>query len=138
MARKSKRPWYLSGPITDYPNHNEEEFATQASFLRSKGYSILNPCVWEHLPSWSECLRRDIKRLMGCQGVFVLKGWEASRGAVLEVFIAVVLGMPIRDAYTLKPIAASRTKLIMKAFRSLIVPSKSLVKRRQPQSVKKS
>lgn len=126
MARKVELPWYLSGPITNYPNHNEEEFQTQAASLRKQGFRILNPCSWAHLPTWAACLKRDIKRLMDCEGVFVLKGWEASRGAILEVFIAVVLGMPVRDAYTLKPIAASKTRLMLKLFRSMVDPSKSM------------
>ncbi|GAG32977.1 unnamed protein product [marine sediment metagenome] len=124
MAVK-KKWWYLSGPITGYANHNEEEFATQAAFLRSKGYSILNPCAWPHLKTWAANLKRDIKRLMTCEGVFVLKGWQASRGAVLEIFVAIILGMPIRDAYTMKPVKVSTIKLFKAAFRSLVDPSQS-------------
>ncbi len=117
--------WYLSGPITGYPNHNTEEFATQARFLRQNGYRILNPCALAHLPSWTANLKRDIKRLMNCKGVFVLKGWQASRGAVLEVFVCIMLGMPIRDAYTMKPVKVSIIKTFKAAFRSLVDPSKS-------------
>ena len=79
----TKELWYLSGPITGYPDHNTEEFATQASFLRHNGYRIINPCALPHLPSWHANLKRDIKRLMNCKGVFVLKGWQASKGAVV-------------------------------------------------------
>lgn len=121
-----KKPlWYLSGPITGYANDNEEEFETQAAFLRQQGYRICNPCALPHLPSWAANLKRDIKRLMNCEGVFVLKGWEASKGAVLEVFLMIILGMPVRDAYTMKPVKASIVKTFKAAFRSLIDPSKS-------------
>ena len=120
-----KELWYLTGPITGYPNHNTEEFAIQAAFLRGHGYRILNPCALPHLPSWAANLKRDIKRLMNCKGVFVIKGWEASKGGVLEVFICIILGMPIRDAYTMKPVKMGVIRTFKAAFRSLIDPSKS-------------
>jgi len=120
-----KELWYLSGPITGYANHNTEEFVDQTTFLRSKGYRILNPCALTHLPSWAANLKRDIKRLMNCRGIFVLKGWQASKGAVLEVFLAMILNMPVLDAYTLKPVKVSTVKVFKAAFKSLIDPSKS-------------
>lgn len=120
-----KLPWYLSGPITGYPNHNTEEFGTQATFLRHHGYRIINPCALPHLPSWKANLKRDIKRLMNCEGVFVLKGWQASKGAVLEVFLAIILGMPVLDAYTMTPIKVGIIKSFKTMFKSLIDPSKS-------------
>jgi len=118
-------PWYLSGPITGYPNHNTEEFTTQATFLRSNGKRIINPCALPHLPSWKANLKRDIKRLMNCEGIFVLKGWQASKGAVLEVFLAIILGMPVLDAYTMKPIKVGIITSFKTIFKSMIDPSKS-------------
>jgi len=120
--------WYLSGPITGYPNHNTKEFATQATFLRNEGFRILNPCALTHLPSWAANLKRDIKRLMNCRGIFVLKGWQASKGAVLEVFLAMILNMPVLDAYTMNPVKVSTVKMFKAAFKSLIDPSKSFAK----------
>lgn len=119
-----KELWYLSGPITGYPNHNNEEFAIQAGFLRAHGYRIVNPCALPHLPSWHANLKRDIKRLMNCKGIFVLKGWQASKGAVLEVFICIILGMPVRDAYTLRPIKVGILKTFKTAFKNMIDLSK--------------
>ncbi len=125
MTIFEKELWYLSGPITGYPDHNTEAFATQAIFLRQSGKRICNPCALPHLPSWQGNLKRDIKRLMNCKGVYVLKGWEASKGAVLEIFLAIILGMPVHDAYTMKPIKVGILKTFKTTFKSLIDPSKS-------------
>ena len=47
-------------------------------------------------------MRRDIGAMTECDFIVVLKGWEKSKGANLEVYIARNLSMPIIDAITLK------------------------------------
>lgn len=42
-------------------------------------------------------LRLDIPVLLESDGVVLLPGWRASRGASLEVWLAVDLGMPIYE-----------------------------------------
>lgn len=44
-------------------------------------------------------MRADIKALCDCDHVVVLPGWEKSRGATLEVFIATQLGMRVTTLY---------------------------------------
>src|SRR5690606_12410261 len=42
---------------------------------------------------WAEFLKQDLQELITCDAVFLLKGWEKSRGATLEAFVAYVLGL---------------------------------------------
>ena len=45
--------------------------------------------------TWSEHMRADIKMLMDCNRIYMLRGWEKSRGALIEYQLAVELGMVI-------------------------------------------
>lgn len=124
-TKKTQETWYLSGPISGRENYNTAEFGKQEKQLRARGYKIVNPCRLPHLSTWAACLKRDIKRLVDCKGIFVLKEWQTSRGAVLEVFLATILEMPVKDSYTLKPISKSVVKLMVMLFGTLVLARKS-------------
>jgi len=89
--------YYLSGPMSGYPQHNAPQFNICARLLRERGYDICNPVEFDEAPGlpWSDYLREDIKMLMTCDGVITLPGWQESRGATLEVRIAHALGMQV-------------------------------------------
>lgn len=97
---------YVSGPINGIENHNCDEFLRVANDLRFKGYTVINP---HEIPAkgegWSDYMRADIIELMKADTIAMLKEWDSSAGARIEVSIACSLGMNIVDAYTLKPIA---------------------------------
>jgi len=44
---------------------------------------------------WADYMRWDLVKLAGCHSVYVLPGWQKSKGASLEVAIAQALGMPV-------------------------------------------
>jgi hypothetical protein len=44
---------------------------------------------------WADFLRRDLAEVLRVDAVAVLDGWEASKGASLEVHVARALGMPV-------------------------------------------
>lgn len=89
--------WYLSGPISGYPEHNAPQFNVAAKMLRERGYEVCNPIEFDETLglAWSDYLRKDIRALMDCGGVITLPGWQESRGANLEVHIAHSLGMMV-------------------------------------------
>jgi hypothetical protein len=43
-------------------------------------------------PTWANYMRLTIPQMLRCRGVALLDGWEESRGAKLEVQIALALG----------------------------------------------
>jgi hypothetical protein len=45
--------------------------------------------------SWAACLKRDIKKLVDCDTIYLLRGWQNSKGARLERSVARRLGMHV-------------------------------------------
>lgn len=90
--------YYLAGPMAGYENWNHPAFHEAAAKLRELGYKIINPAEYGNLVTgWHECMKRDIHALLWCDAVIVLPGWEKSRGATLETYIARALEMPIYE-----------------------------------------
>lgn len=113
-----KKPyWYLAGPMSGIAQFNFPEFDRLAAHLRGMGYVIASPSEFEHEQirakvmdeattghdhdevgtPWHECLARDnvLVSHPSCIGVIVMPGWEKSRGALLETFVATRLGKPL-------------------------------------------
>jgi hypothetical protein len=78
---------YISGPITGMPNGNREAFIEAERQLRLLGFTPMNPFninTEEDRQDRDQCLKNDIKVLMDCQYIFMLPGWDKSKGACLE------------------------------------------------------
>lgn len=97
-------PIYLSGPMTGIDDHNFPAFREAACRLRNQGYVVLSPAELGMIDGglWSHYLKRDLKWLLRCEAVAVLPGWQNSKGANLEVYLARKLDMPVHDAVTLE------------------------------------
>lgn len=97
MERTARR-LYLAGPMSGHADHNFPLFNRIARLLREQGHYVFNPAENKdggvRRPR-SYYMRLDIPALMDCDGVVVLPGWEQSRGASLEVWIAIDLDLPI-------------------------------------------
>jgi len=88
---------YIAGPMSGYEEFNFPAFNRVEELLRGTyGYKhVINPAKLHpttDLP-WVEFLKRDLRELTTCDAVFLLEGWEKSRGATLEAFVAYVLGL---------------------------------------------
>ena len=88
---------YVSGPMTGIPDHNFPLFKRVTKQLRDSGYVVMCPTEINplHDTSWLDCMRNDIKALCECDMIFLLPGWENSKGATLEHDIALRLGLKI-------------------------------------------
>jgi Domain of unknown function (DUF4406) len=88
---------YIAGPMTGLPELNFPAFHQAAEWLRGMGHEVVNPAEINPGVSmeWHECMRADIAQLVTCQCIYLLPGWEDSRGAKLEHHIAERLGMRI-------------------------------------------
>lgn len=89
---------YVAGPMTGIKDLNFPEFYRVASELRHKGHEVVNPAELNagNDGDWLACMRNDIAHLAKCDGVAFLGGWMTSRGAKIEVKLAVDLGLPAK------------------------------------------
>ncbi|WP_407059246.1 DUF4406 domain-containing protein (plasmid) [Ralstonia syzygii subsp. celebesensis] len=85
---------YIAGPMTGLPDLNFPAFHEAASALRAAGHDVVNPAEINPDPNagWLACMRADIRELVTCDAIYLLPGWENSRGARLEARIAEGLG----------------------------------------------
>ncbi len=104
---------YLAGPMSGHRQHNFPLFNRAAKLLRQQGFEVFNPAENKDdgvLRSRAFYMWRDIPALMASEAIAVLPGWHKSRGASLEMWIALDLDIPtfeckLRDgAMTLEPI----------------------------------
>lgn len=88
--------WYLSGPMTGLPDGNRPAFQAVAATVRAAGHDVINPA--ELCPpgiAWKAALRIDLAALKTAHAVICLPGWEQSRGARMEVWLARRRGLAI-------------------------------------------
>lgn len=96
---------YIAGPMTGYPEFNFPAFDEAAEELRAVGYTVINPADVDRSlgfdprsedeytdKNYHDAMRRDIPMVMQADGVALLPGWRASRGATLEHDIARAIG----------------------------------------------
>ncbi|MFB7798961.1 DUF4406 domain-containing protein [Isoptericola sp. NPDC056134] len=86
---------YLSGPMTGYPEQNYPAFFAAESVLADLGHLVCNPARQPERATWADYLRADLADVLVADALAVLPGWEASRGAQLEVHVAHALGVPV-------------------------------------------
>lgn len=92
-----KGRWYVAGPMTGIPELNFPAFHAKAAELRALGFHVENPAEINADPKakWEDCMRADIARLVTCDAIVLLPGWEKSRGALLEHYLAETLGLTV-------------------------------------------
>lgn len=113
--------YYLAGPMTGYPQFNFPLFEETTQRLRHLGFKIISPhetdppdiqkIAWfspdgqldEHDKiggeTWGDILSRDVKLIADeIDGLFVLARWYESKGARLEVFVAMSKDIPVYSA----------------------------------------
>jgi Domain of unknown function (DUF4406) len=110
---------YIAGPMTGYPAFNFPAFYEAAKTLRAQGLEIISPAEEDEKygvaqvaisstdgkldangkiagSTWGDMLARDVKIVADLvDGVAVLKNWERSKGAKLEVTVAILTGKAI-------------------------------------------
>lgn len=89
---------YVAGPMTGLPEFNLPAFADAAAQLYARGHEAINPGGSGVIPgyTWNDYMRDGLTLLLTCDAVAVLDGWESSKGATLEVYVARALDMPVR------------------------------------------
>lgn len=90
---------YISGPMTGLPEFNYPAFKQVTEHLRKLNWTDLHvECPTEIIAhpdngdSYEDCLREALWKLLRCNVIVTLPGWQKSTGAQLEYEIAVKLG----------------------------------------------
>lgn len=102
---------YIAGPMTGYPNFNFDAFNYWAAYWRQQGWIVFNPAEKDEEAAldpeavktgdgalaidkgfdFREAYSWDINRVIEADAIFMLRGWEASPGAVGEHAVAVAM-----------------------------------------------
>lgn len=102
----SKGTLYIAGPVTNggLTSHEGavERFRQGTMEVVTMGYVPVSPIeiaaaagLVEGQSHWREFMKINIPAMMACDGIYCLRGWENSRGARIEQFIANALDMLI-------------------------------------------
>lgn len=92
---------YVAGPMTGYPDYNYPTFRLAEQWLRDHGYEVLNPTSNKpDDPTWDNYMRASIVQVTQADGIAVLRNWQMSAGAALEVHIAHSLRIPVLPVET--------------------------------------
>ena len=77
---------YISGPITNVLDYKEKfERAEQDLKAKYPDSEIINPTVLEKLPlTYDEYMELDLRLIDMCGAIYMLNGWEMSKGACIE------------------------------------------------------
>lgn len=92
------RHHYLAGPMSGVQDHNFPLFNRVARELRRIGHEVFNPAENKdggERQSRAYYMRLDLPALLQSEAIVLLPGWQRSRGASLEAWMAADLGMPM-------------------------------------------
>lgn len=99
---------YTAGPMRGYARYNFDAFLEAEQDLLDRGYHVLSPArhdldqgfdpdrtIEEQGFDLTEALRWDVRAVLRSDVVFVLPGWESSRGAQAEAALAHAAEIPV-------------------------------------------
>ena len=89
---------YISGKIsgTDL-TETRTRFAAVAKATKRLGYEPVNPLEngLSEYDTWEAHIVKDIADLLQCKAIYMLQGWQESKGARIEHYIATEIGLSI-------------------------------------------
>jgi nucleoside 2-deoxyribosyltransferase len=98
---------YLAGRMKHIPEMNKARFDTYEKKLIDLGMRVFNPHrVNDSKPGLKEVeyMGIDLQQISVSDAVYVIPGWEGSKGAKFEVFFALNYGIPVYFAEKLTKI----------------------------------
>ena len=93
---------YISGPITGTTDYMERFAAAERELWDNGWDDIVNPAgiLSVRLPegsSWEAYMGESLKLLCECDAIYMMRGWEGSRGARLEHVVAESLDLRVLE-----------------------------------------
>lgn len=93
---------YISGPITNVPDYKDKfEQAEKKLKVMHPDAEIINPTVLSALPlTYDEYMDLDLQLLDMCGAIYMLGGWEKSKGACIEYGYALAKDLIVLEEIT--------------------------------------
>lgn len=91
---------YIAGPMSGHPNLNFDRFDEIQEKLEKEGWEVVNPATidrelginpdnYDNCPyNYTEAALRDVFALISCDAIYLMDGWQHSRGASWERALA--------------------------------------------------
>lgn len=89
----TKQKIYISGGITNNPDY-KKQFVSKYYELEGQ-YTVLSPLMINAALSWDEYMHIDYSMIDVCDCIYMMKGYENSKGAKLEELYAKEKGKQI-------------------------------------------
>jgi len=97
---------YIAGRMTGVKDYNKDQFNKIEKELKKQGYRVVNPIklsyklakkLGESIDNIERkyYIKNDIKELLKCDGIYMMKDWMFSEGATMEYMIARNIGLKI-------------------------------------------
>lgn len=86
---------YISGPMTGHVDFNFPAFFKAAEVLEKYGHTPLNPATAPKGLDYAHYMDIAFAMVRSSQAIFMLDGWELSKGAVAEHAYAISIGLPV-------------------------------------------
>lgn len=106
---------YIAGPMRGYPDFNKQSFYNAEKLLKRSGYDVFNPARYDEengvplvslrgdtndIEGFTEMtmdaiIKNDVEHLLDCDGIYMLTGWENSKGACAEKAVAEWKGLKV-------------------------------------------
>jgi len=107
---------YIAGPMRGYPQDNHAEFDRIEKLWKDAGHNPVSPAYmaralgkerkegeFDSTPkSMREVMIIDTVVICGCDGIALMKGWQKSKGATMELALAHSIGISVYDAETMQ------------------------------------
>lgn len=107
FAPREKRTVYIAGPMRGIDCFNFGAFDAAATRLCDAGWDVLSPAEHDRDEGFDETLnsldgfdlqaafRWDIEAILRSDAIYMLRGWEHSEGATLELHLARAIGLDV-------------------------------------------
>jgi hypothetical protein len=91
-----KEKIYISGKISGLEFEDAyKKFMDAQLKYESAGFEVVNPMriAHDHDLTWESYMKADLKAMLDCTHIFMLKDWHTSRGADIEYNLAKELSL---------------------------------------------
>lgn len=94
---------YIAGAMSGIKDFNRSAFFSAEESLKRAGYTPVNPFVDDFVSGnelagglvYEQVLAHSLAKMIQCDAVALLPGWEKSHGATIEKFLAQELFKPV-------------------------------------------